>query len=173
MNNIYLTHFLGHFIGSYKIDSFPILNWFFVLVVGLIFGNYLIRCIDKNKFYKKILTSTLLISLILIINGLITKQDVFSTTESKISITLFLVSVFYFLLPFIPRKLEQVIKFISGNITNIYITHLLLILLWINPLNEFLQIKPNPIFCVLTILGLIIISILLSKCMLNISKRYY
>ena len=53
-SNMYLSQFLGHFIGTegYKIVScFPVLNWFVVPVVGMIFGNYLIRCTDKTEFY--------------------------------------------------------------------------------------------------------------------------
>ena len=55
-SNMYLAQFLGHFIGTegYKIVScFPLLNWFIIPVAGLIFGSYLIRCTDKNEFYKK------------------------------------------------------------------------------------------------------------------------
>ena len=183
-SNMYLAQFLGHFIGTegYKIVScFPVLNWFVVPVVGMIFGNCLIRCTDKNLFYKKIFLRTFLLSLVFVAGGLITRYGMFSTTGGKVYeklqylhvttpdvlimliFILFLISVFYFLLPFIPRKIEELIEITSKNVTNIYIIQWALLLLLINPLNKFFRIKPNHVFCVLIIFGLTMLSILLSE----------
>ena len=183
-SNMYLKQILGHFIGTegYKIVScFPVLNWFMVPVVGILFGNYLIRCTDKNQFYKKIFLPTSLLSLIFMAVGLVTRSGMFSSTGGKVYeklqylhistpdvlimliFVLFLISFFYFLLPFFPRKVEQLIKIVSRNVTNIYIIQWALLLLLINPLNDVLKIKPNLIFCVLVIIGLTSLSILLSE----------
>ena len=183
-SNMYLKQILGHFISTegYKVVScFPVLNWFMVPVVGILFGNYLIRCTDKNQFYKKIFLLTSLLSLIFMAVGLVTRSGMFSSTGGKVYekleylhistpdvlimliFVLFLISFFYFLLPFFPRKVEQLIKIVSRNVTNIYIIQWALLLLLINPLNDVLKIKPNLIFCVLVITGLTSLSILLSE----------
>lgn len=183
-DNIYFTQFLGHFIGTegYKIVScFPLLNWFIVPVAGLIFGNYLIRCTDKTGFYRRIFIPTFVLNLIFMVVGLITRYGMFSsiggnvykkleychlsTPDALILLVaiLFLVSLFYFLIPFIPRKVESLIKIISRNVTVIYIVQWALLLLLINPLNEFLHIVPSYTVAIVTIFGIIIISVVLSE----------
>ncbi len=183
-SNMYLSQFLGHFIGTegYKVVScFPVLNWFVVPVAGLIFGNYLIRCTDKTEFYKKIFIPTSVLSIVFMAVGLITRYGMFSSTGGKVYeklqylhlstpdmlillvVILFLVSLFYFLLPFVPRNLESLIKITSRNVTVIYIVQWALLLLLINPLNEFLHITSSYTVAVVTIVGIIIISVILSE----------
>lgn len=196
LDNLFLVQFLGHFIGTEGtnvVSCFPILNWFIVPVVGIIFGEYLIRCVDKNQFYKKIFIPTSILSIIFMIIGLITREGMFSTTGGKVFekldylhistpdvlITiinvLFLASLFYFLLPFLSKRVKKLIKIVSRNVTNIYIIQWALILIVINPIADYLKINPNSITCILTIFGIIVLSIILSEIYVKLryNKKYY
>ena len=113
--------------------------------------------------------------------GLITRYGMFSSTGGKVYeklqylhlstpdmlillvVILFLVSLFYFLMPFVPRNLESLIKITSRNVTVIYIIQWALLLLLINPLSDFLHIAPSYTMAIVTILGIIIISVILSE----------
>ena len=54
LQNMYLNQILGNFIetvGQNIVSCFPFLNWFIIPAAGMLFGNDLKRCNDKDKLY--------------------------------------------------------------------------------------------------------------------------
>lgn len=141
-SNIYLNQFLGNFIethGQNIVSCFPILNWFIVPVCGMLFGENLIRCNDKDDLYSRIIRPTHVLTIVLIIVGFITLEGMFSVTGGTVPekleylhaslpdililiiVTLFVTSFFYFLAKRLSPGVIDFVKKISINVTVIYI----------------------------------------------------
>ena len=147
--NIYLNQLSGHFfetVGDYIVSCFPIFNWFIVPVCGMIFGEDLIRCKDKDKLYKEILKISAIMAIIMVIIGYLSVKGMFSVTGGTvpeklaylhisipdifvlISILLLLTSIFYFISKKSPSKIINFVERTSRNVTIIYIIQWVLIL---------------------------------------------
>ncbi|MBP2622765.1 heparan-alpha-glucosaminide N-acetyltransferase domain-containing protein [Streptococcus oricebi] len=59
-SNPILATFLGLFWGTNSLSYFPFLSWIFYPLVGYLFGNLLIRCTNKNRFYRLVAASSIL-----------------------------------------------------------------------------------------------------------------
>ena len=106
-SNIWLGQILGHIIAAegYKVVScFPLLNWFIVPVVGMVFGDLLIRTfnkessrtslypakkvhesfVSKNDFYKVIAGLTVPFGALVFIAGNLTREGMFSSVGGRV-----------------------------------------------------------------------------------------
>ena len=181
--NIYLNQLLGNLIetfGQNTVSCFPILNWFIVPAFGMLFGENLIRCNDKDQLYKLILKPTAIISLIFLIVGLITREGMFSTVGGTvpekleylhpsipdiiilIAVILFIVSLLYFISKRLSPKITDFIVKTSKNVTIIYIVQWALILS-LTYVNQFLQIKATLPIAILTLLFVLIATLILTE----------
>ena len=59
-DNTWLNPIAGLFIRSYEYSFFPFLSWIGYPVIGYAFGSVLIRCADKEIFYKYLFVISLL-----------------------------------------------------------------------------------------------------------------
>ena len=72
---------MGNFIetvGQNIVSCFPFFNWFIIPTVGMLFRSDLIRCNDKDKWYKVILKYIFIATIILLILGFITRERMFA-----------------------------------------------------------------------------------------------
>lgn len=132
--------FMGYFIGTEDaagevISDFPLLNWFVVPVCGYIFGKFLIRVKNKNKFYILISPICLAISIIYFYIGITNELGMFgegqncyyhiSIQDVTISIlaAIGLLGVYHFVGKLLGRRIKGIIKEISRNINAIYCIH--------------------------------------------------
>ena len=86
-HNMYLNQLLGNFIettGQNIVSCFPFLNWFIIPAAGMLFGNDLRRCGDKDELYKLILRYTSITALVLLILGFITREGMFAITGGTV-----------------------------------------------------------------------------------------
>lgn len=182
-DNLYLTQLIGNIIGTYGynvVSAFPLLNWFLITVGGLIFGTYLRRCSNKREFYKKSIIPLFIICLVFLfiflklnggmfdVSGLTASERLnffnMKTYESLYSIlyVIFVFSVIYFIIPYLPNKLKDLISFTSKNITIIYVIQWIVILSVLE-INTFLNIAPTILTSICTILGVFVISLIFTK----------
>ena len=87
LHNMYLNQLLGNFIettGQNIVSCFPFLNWFIIPAAGMLFGNDLKRCKDKEELYKLILRYTSVTTLVLLILGFITRDGMFAITGGTV-----------------------------------------------------------------------------------------
>ena len=149
-----LNIFMGYFIGTEQaggllVSDWPLLNWLIIPVSGYIFGEYLLRVKDKKQFYRRLLP-VLLVPLVYFPLAIHYGTGMFmpgenayyhaTTYELLIYICLCagMLSVYYFLLRYIPAKLMSFFETISRNITAFYCIHWVLISFSVN---VFLYIK--------------------------------
>lgn len=182
-SNMYLNQFLGNFIetqGQNIVSCFPLLNWFLVPTCGMIFGEDLIRCNDKDELYKRIIKPSGVLTLIMFIVGFITLEGMFSTTGGTVPekleylhaslpdviiliiITLFVASAFYFLSKKSSPKLINFVERTSREITVIYIIQWALILS-LTYINQFLQVEASLSTAIVVLLFIMIVSLVLSE----------
>lgn len=180
---MYLNQILGNFIetvGQNIVSCFPFLNWFIIPAAGMLFGNDLKRCNDKDELYKLILRYTSITAVILLILGFITREGMFAitggTVPEKLSylhlsmqdivllivIILLVGSLFYFISKKASPKINNFIKRTSKNVTAIYIIQWALILL-LNYVNQFVDVESNMILRSVTFLAVIILSLLMAE----------
>lgn len=183
LQNMYLNQILGNFIetvGQNIVSCFPFLNWFIIPAAGMLFGNDLKRCNDKDELYKLILRYTSITAVILLILGFITREGIFAitggTVPEKLSylhlsmqdIVLLIViillagSLFYFISKKASPKINNFIKRTSKNVTAIYIIQWALILL-LTYVNQFVDVESNMILRSVTFLAVIILSLLMAE----------
>lgn len=182
-DNLYLIQILGQFVGTYGfnvVSAFPLLNWFIVPAGGLLLGDYLIRCEDKNQLYKKLIIPFILITAIVMIIGLTTGLGCFAIKGGLIdnrlaffhctifdSIFYIIVSltfafICYYFNKVIKNRFDTPIKLLVNNILPIYVSQWILILLLIY-INQFLQIQSNAIITTVVLIGIIVISIIMAE----------
>ncbi len=127
--------FFGLFWGTNEYSWFPFLNWITYPIVGYIFGDYLVRCTDKQLFYKKIMFYSFWVSIPLWIYSYVNDVQFGAFGElwqetyyhhdiaGNIILTafaLFWISLFYFIAPHIPEIIKKLLCRWSKNITAIY-----------------------------------------------------
>ena len=62
--NVIMGHFIGIDVpGELVVSDFPLFFWFFVYALGMVFGSYLIRLSDKDKFYRIVTLPAALITI--------------------------------------------------------------------------------------------------------------
>lgn len=182
LSNMYLNQLVGNIIGTVGqsiVSCFPLMSWLVVPVCGMMFGENLIKCNDKEELYTRLHRPAGITSLILLIIGYITREGMFSTvggtvpekieylhaSNSDIIIlifsVMFIVSILYFLTKRLSPKQEEFIVKTSKNVTIIYLIQWAIILLlgYIN--NQYLHIETNLliaivvwVFIILATLGL-------------------
>ena len=183
LHNMYLNQLLGNFIettGQNIVSCFPFLNWFIIPAAGMLFGNDLKRCNDKDKLYKLILMYTSITTIILLILGFITREGMFAitggTVPEKLSylhlstqdiillivIILLAGSLFYFLSKRASPKINNFITRTSKNVTSIYLIQWALILS-LTYINQFIDVESNMILRILTFLAVIIFSVVMAE----------
>ena len=129
---------LGYLVGvedynGYIISSFPFCNWFFVVVVGYLFGKTLLRVNNKKLFYKVNTIPHLLIGSAFIVLCLVfgigpLRENWYSFVHVRFSDAFFeicfvigLIGTAFFVDGCLPEKIRAVIKRVSSSITWIYI----------------------------------------------------
>lgn len=181
--NIYLNQLLGHFfetIGDYIVSCFPILNWFIVPACGMIFGEDLIRCKNKDELYKEIFKISGIMTVIMVTIGFLSLRGMFSVTGGTVPeklaylhisipdifiliiIALFLTSIFYFISKKCSSKIINFVERTSRNVTIIYIIQWVLILS-LTYLYPYLFIKTNLYVAIIVLLLIIISSVVLAE----------
>ncbi|WP_407431746.1 acyltransferase family protein [Methanobrevibacter sp.] len=190
-SNMYLNQLFGNLIethGQNIVSCFPILNWFIIPVCGMLFGENLTRCNDKDELYSKILRPTYILTLIMLIVGFITLEGMFSVTGGTVPekmeylhaslpdiiiliiATLFIGSLFYFVAKRLSPSAINFATKTSNNITVIYIVQWALIL-FLTYINQFLQVETNLAIAISVLILIIIASILLSDAYVKIKKK--
>ena len=181
--NMYLNQLLGHFfetIGDYIVSCFPLFNWLVLPVCGMLFGENLIRCNNKEKLYKKIFEVSGLMTLIMVIIGFLSLRGMFSVTGGTVPeklaylhisipdifiliiIALFITSIFYFISKKCSSTINNLVKRTSGNVTIIYIIQWILILS-LTYLYPYLFIETNLFIAIAVLLLIIIASVVLAE----------
>lgn len=128
--------------GTWERSWFPFVSWIFFPVAGYIFGTFLIHCSDKTQLYKRVLTISLLSLIPLVIIsynygieigafGILYQQQYYhQNLFGNIIFTLFSlfwISLLYFLLLFFENCSFNTLKRWSGNVTQIYVVHWLIL----------------------------------------------
>lgn len=143
--NLYIDAILGLFIQTGEFFCyFPFCTWIIYPIIGYIFGQYLIRCSNKDKLYKTLFIFSSMIFLLLISNDYFNNTHLFGKfiiDESSyyfqnffdnifvISFMGFWISIFYYLQKHIKsQSLNNTLNRWSKNVTSIYIFSYLLIM---------------------------------------------
>ena len=126
---------LGHFVvTTWEASCFAFFNWYVFVAAGLLFGTILHRAEDLDRLYKKLLiisgcVMALYLAATFIFGPLFLTRDRFyyavSTPEAAglLSIDLFLLSAFHFLLKKVDASGLRVFLEMSRNVTPIYLIH--------------------------------------------------
>ena len=136
-NNVIINSILGLFWGSGINSYFPLLSWIFYPLSGALFGYFLIRCKNKNRFYLYVL----LLSLVILLNtALITGyvdfgfEDEYNYYHHDVrgnlyftSMVMIWISLLYYINKFTPQVIKNKLISWSRNITKIYIIHWIII----------------------------------------------
>lgn len=136
--NSVINQLTGLFIGTYDVQHetptacFPLLNWFFIVVICYLFAKKLRHCANTDRLYKITLpVSGVILGLYMayaipnqygLLSGDITNYY-FVTTPNALMIILgfvFAASVYHFAAKLISDKAKAVIIRISNNLTPIY-----------------------------------------------------
>jgi len=138
----YITEeLLGLFIGtgnSYMeeyMSSFPLFNWFIIVVAGYLYGKLLRRCKNTEKYYAIALpVSGVLLAVYMVIAipnrlGMMTLDIIyyyhFTTLDGVILFLgmIFATSLYHFIGKLIPENGKKVIRRLSSNINTVYVIH--------------------------------------------------
>lgn len=130
----------GLFWGSNSLSFFPFLTWIFYPLVGYVFGTYLVRCKDKNRFYGLSFMGALLV--LFTTNYVFVEFLEFETLLDNAelyyhhqilgnviatAIVVIWLSVLYFTVSALPSWLNKVIGRWSKNVSEIYFIHWIII----------------------------------------------
>ena len=136
-NNVIINSILGLFWGSGNNSYFPLLSWIFYPLSGVLFGYFLIRCKNKNKFYLYILLlSFVIFGNTALISGYIDLgfADEYNYYHHDVRGNLYLtsmvmiwISFLYYIKKLIPQVIINKLIFWSRNITKFYIIHWIII----------------------------------------------
>ncbi|MDR3291604.1 MAG: hypothetical protein LBT10_05565 [Methanobrevibacter sp.] len=178
--NILLDGILGLFIQTDSdICYFPLFSWIIYPIVGYVFGNFLIRCRDKDKLYEILLFFSFVFLIILILTNnqlslnlfekfiLDTRAYYFQNFLDNIfviSFIFFWISIFYYFQKYIYSKCELLNKTLnrwSKNVTAIYIISYLFITYLGN--TEFLIIPADVLHYLLLVIFIFIASDFLAE----------
>lgn len=119
--------------GSGK-ATFNLCSWYIFVAVGILFGKILKETKDKDRLYKGLLIVSGIIMIIYIIGAVVfgpyflSKQQAFYSASpldalGLLSIDLFILSLFYFLLKKVDVSRFKLFIEMSKNITSIYCIH--------------------------------------------------
>lgn len=137
-HNDIINLFAGNFIGSAGgFTAFPLFNWFIFPAMGYIWGQYFIRCKDKNKFFKY-WPILLLISIVYFVAStqipdafLIDNHHYyFMTTPDAIMCLINIhgcIGLCYTIKDKLPEKITKIFTILSTHITIIYVIQWLII----------------------------------------------
>jgi uncharacterized membrane protein len=130
----------GLFWGSSNVSYFPFVSWILMPVAGYVFGQYLVRCKDKERFYRYSLVISSLavaLSVLVLIIGLgvdmgLTNDYVYYHQDILanviyISFAAFWLCVLFYVTKVLPKPVGKTIGRWSRNVTDIYIIHWILI----------------------------------------------
>ena len=192
-SNMYLNQFLGNFIGTQGmkiVSCFPIINWFIIPVCGMLFGENLITCNDKDELYTRIIKPTSTLTFIMLIVGFITLEGMFSVTGGTVPqklkylhaslpdiviliiVSLFIGSLFYFVAKKSSPAVIDFIRRTSNNVTVIYIIQWALIL-FLTYINYFLHVETNLGIAIAVLAFIIITSIILGEGYMKIKRHFF
>ncbi|MGL5915548.1 MAG: heparan-alpha-glucosaminide N-acetyltransferase domain-containing protein [Culicoidibacterales bacterium] len=166
--NIFIGAVTGLFYGANEFSYFPYLTWIFYPVAGFIFGNYLIRCQDKQQWYRQIMISASVVSLALIVifNILLGFPHAMETDAryyhhglidqlTYVSILVIELGGLYYILQYIPNWLVAIAKRWSRNVTAIFCVHWV-ILTWLGILIP--QASLTLVWFLLLTFGIVLVS---------------
>ncbi|MCL3779238.1 DUF1624 domain-containing protein [Prolixibacteraceae bacterium JC049] len=130
----------GLFWGSSKYSEFPFFTWIAYPILGYLFANLLVRCNDKGKFYRLIISTSipsLIISFWLF--GFVLNQPLGMESELNYYhhngfanivyglFCLFWISLIFFISNALPQVMVGALKRWSKNVTSIYFIHWVII----------------------------------------------
>ena len=155
----------GLFWGTSDYSWFPFFNWITYPMAGYVFGEYLIRCSNTHLLYKRILMISVGVSIPLWIYSYINDVQFGAFGELwqqayyhhdiignlvLLSFVFLWISLFYFIVPLMPKTLKNCMVRWGRNITDIYVISYL-ILGW-----SFIMLSKEgyapAIVCILTII---------------------
>ena len=126
---------LGHFVvTTWEASCFVFFNWYFFVAAGLAFGTLLHRTENPDRLYRKLLVvsgcvMTVYLAATFAFGALFLTRDRFYYAVSPpeaaglLSIDLFLLSAFHFLLKRVDASRLRVFLEMSRNVTPIYLIH--------------------------------------------------
>lgn len=130
----------GLFWGSNDGSFFPFVSWILVPVSGYVFGEYLIRCKDKDLFYRSsLIVSSLAVIFCVFVLMIAMGVDIGITDDAPyyhqnpvvnviyISFAIYWMCVLYYVSKVLPRLVTNTISRWSRNVTEIYIIHFILV----------------------------------------------
>ena len=138
VDNFLLFLLTGLLWGSHQLSEFPFLTWIFYPIAGYFFGQLLIRCLDKTRYYIVVFFGALIILLssIFVFSGIF-GLNIFDNTRyfhhtlaENIIYTAFVLcwlSVLALSSSYIPIVISQIITRWSQNVLEIYIIQWILI----------------------------------------------
>lgn len=132
--NIFLGHFIGIDDGTEKVMSdFPLMIWFLMYASGFVFGGYLRKMKDKEKFYLIVSPPCLVITTIVYIIEYCREFGMmggpganvfyhFTTPELFLCIgtELGMLGIYYMIVRLLPQKVMNMIEGVSRNVTVVY-----------------------------------------------------
>lgn len=143
VNNFALSSILGLLWGTEHFSYFPFLTWSFYPIAGYIFGSYLIRCTNKNKFYTICLISSLIVFLVgtyifnvyfELANGMLSDDGyyhhIFTDNITFTALVILEISLLSFVVNILPDFVKKIIFRWSKNVTYIFFIHWI-ILSWL------------------------------------------
>jgi len=126
----------GLFWGSSAVSYFPFVSWILVPVLGYVFGQYLVRCKDKELFYRTLLLlSVLVLAAMACVSFAGLTIDIGLTDDyvyyhmdtvanaAYISFAVFWMAILFYATKYVPKVVAKTIGRWSRNVTDIYIIH--------------------------------------------------
>jgi uncharacterized membrane protein len=137
-----LSVLLGLFWGTNEYAWFPFLTWILYPIFGCLFGQFLVRCLDKGRWYRAVLGASFPILALFLIYSFLMGVD-FGASDGfyqeayyhhdmmgnivMISFVVCWMSLIYLFSSHIPAVVGQTLSRWSKNITVIYCVHWLII----------------------------------------------
>ncbi len=133
--SFWLNWLLGHFVyTTWDASCFVFFNWYVFVAAGLLFGAILRGTDDRNLFYRRLLIVSGCVTAVYLAASFrfgaifLSRDRVYyaaSLPEAAglLSIDLFLLSAFYFLVKRVPASKLRVFLDMSRNLTPIYLIH--------------------------------------------------
>lgn len=138
IDNKLLDLLIGHFVSTGDISCFTLFNWYICVAFGRLFGSFLLKIRDKDRFYKRLLfISGIMMAVYITLTAVfgvffLTAERQYyaaSTLEMMglLSIDLFFLSLFYFILQKTGVSRFKILIEMSRNVNVIFIIHWLIV----------------------------------------------
>lgn len=126
-------------IDEFAVATFPLLNWFIIVVAGYEYGQLLMRCTDVEKYYRisfPVSGALLAVYMLLAIPnrvGMMSGEIIYfyqmTTPEAFMMLTaaVFVTGMYHFVSKPLTDKIKNVVTEMSSNINEVYIIHWLII----------------------------------------------